>query len=194
MEQWRVWIDTGGTFTDCIAIDPETKVHRLKVLSSSRIRCRAISIKSESQFSLELPFETDRDILTGYEIHKLQGEASTTIISYDPGSHYITTSSPLEGLAENEEIEIRSREEVPVLAVRILTQTGINQDLPKIDMRLGSTKGTNALLERKGAEVGLVVTRGFRDLIEIGNQRLEEVACELCLDSALDDSACSPIR
>jgi 5-oxoprolinase (ATP-hydrolysing) len=29
---------------------------------------------------------------------------------------------------------------------------------------------TNALLERKGERTALVVTRGFRDLLHIGNQ------------------------
>ena len=29
----------------------------------------------------------------------------------------------------------------------------------------GSTVGTNALLERKGARVGLITTRGFRDVL-----------------------------
>ena len=42
----------------------------------------------------------------------------------------------------------------------------------------GSTVATNALLERKGARVGLVTTRGFADVLEIGRQnrpRLYEV-------------------
>ena len=34
----------------------------------------------------------------------------------------------------------------------------------------GSTVATNALLERKGARVGLVTTRGFSDVLEIGRQ------------------------
>ena len=34
----------------------------------------------------------------------------------------------------------------------------------------GSTVATNALLERKGAKVGLVTTRGFSDVLEIGRQ------------------------
>jgi N-methylhydantoinase A len=34
----------------------------------------------------------------------------------------------------------------------------------------GSTVATNALLERKGAEVALVTTRGFRDVLQIGRQ------------------------
>jgi 5-oxoprolinase (ATP-hydrolysing) len=35
---------------------------------------------------------------------------------------------------------------------------------------IGTTLATNALLERKGARVGLIVTAGFRDLLEIGYQ------------------------
>jgi len=34
----------------------------------------------------------------------------------------------------------------------------------------GTTVATNALLQRKGAAVGLVTTKGFRDLVEIGRQ------------------------
>jgi len=34
----------------------------------------------------------------------------------------------------------------------------------------GSTVATNAVLERKGARTGLVTTRGFRDVLEIGRQ------------------------
>lgn len=37
-------------------------------------------------------------------------------------------------------------------------------------MRMGTTVATNALLERKGKPFGLVLTEGFSDLIEIGDQ------------------------
>ena len=37
-------------------------------------------------------------------------------------------------------------------------------------IRMGTTVATNALLERKGASVALFITRGFRDLLEIGHQ------------------------
>ena len=37
-------------------------------------------------------------------------------------------------------------------------------------VRLGTTVATNALLERKGAAVVLVVTQGFADALEIGTQ------------------------
>src|SRR5206468_7785442 len=34
----------------------------------------------------------------------------------------------------------------------------------------GTTIGTNALLERKGANCGLITTRGFRDSLELGRR------------------------
>src|SRR3954453_4162393 len=35
----------------------------------------------------------------------------------------------------------------------------------------GTTIGTNAILERRGAKTALLVTQGFRDLLEIGRTR-----------------------
>lgn len=37
-------------------------------------------------------------------------------------------------------------------------------------IRMGTTVATNALLERRGERVALLVTRGFRDLLHIGTQ------------------------
>ena len=37
-------------------------------------------------------------------------------------------------------------------------------------IRMGTTVATNALLERKGEPMAFCVTKGFRDLLHIGNQ------------------------
>lgn len=37
-------------------------------------------------------------------------------------------------------------------------------------IRLSTTVATNALLERKGAKIAMVTTKGFKDLLLIGNQ------------------------
>ena len=37
-------------------------------------------------------------------------------------------------------------------------------------IRMGTTVATNALLERKGERIGLLVTAGFKDILYIGNQ------------------------
>ncbi|OAA53586.1 Hydantoinase B/oxoprolinase [Niveomyces insectorum RCEF 264] len=44
-------------------------------------------------------------------------------------------------------------------------------DLDSVEsIRMGTTVATNALLERKGERVAFVTTKGFRDLLRIGNQ------------------------
>lgn len=44
-------------------------------------------------------------------------------------------------------------------------------DLSPIEsLRMGTTVATNALLERKGARSALLITKGFKDLLVIGNQ------------------------
>jgi N-methylhydantoinase A len=45
----------------------------------------------------------------------------------------------------------------------------------------GTTIATNAVLERKGSRVGLITTRGFRDVIEIGRQMRHQMY-DLALD------------
>jgi N-methylhydantoinase A len=39
-----------------------------------------------------------------------------------------------------------------------------------LELRHGTTVGTNAMLERKGARVAFVTTAGFEDVIAIGRQ------------------------
>src|SRR5450755_3300182 len=41
---------------------------------------------------------------------------------------------------------------------------------PMLTLLHGTTVGTNALLQRKGARVALITTAGFEDVIEIGRQ------------------------
>lgn len=44
-------------------------------------------------------------------------------------------------------------------------------DTSKIEsIRMGTTVATNALLERKGEDIAMIVTKGFKDCLEIGNQ------------------------
>lgn len=40
---------------------------------------------------------------------------------------------------------------------------------------MGTTVATNALLERKGERTALAITKGFRDLLHIGNQARPEI-------------------
>ena len=65
-------------------------------------------------------------------------------------------------------------EDAGVEGIRRLLGLAADEPLPaeRIEwIRMGTTVATNALLERKGAKTGLLITRGFRDLLEIGTQQ-----------------------
>ena len=44
----------------------------------------------------------------------------------------------------------------------------------------GTTIATNAVLERKGAKIGLITSEGFRDILEIGYQLRQELLPTSC--------------
>ncbi len=93
---WHIWIDRGGTFTDCVGRDPNTGLLRaVKLLSS---------------------------------------------------------------------------DEAPLLGIRRLLGLAEDSPLPPCRVRMGTTLATNGLLERRGAACGLAITRGFGELLAIGDQ------------------------
>jgi 5-oxoprolinase (ATP-hydrolysing) len=61
--------------------------------------------------------------------------------------------------------------EAPLVAAHLLTGTPFSDPLPQFDLRLATTRGTNALLERSFARTALITTCGFEDLPVIGDQR-----------------------
>ncbi len=170
MSPWKIWMDTGGTFTDCIAIDPSQKVTRLKVLSSGVLRGKILQSLSRNSFLVEMSLPTTTDIFKGFELRLLNSKQKVIVQALDPATLILT----IQGLLRNVEgcsFEISSNEEVPVFAARLLTQTGLTKTFPPIEIKLGSTRGTNALLERKGARTAFVTTEGFQDLLLIGTQQ-----------------------
>ncbi|OAQ62012.1 5-oxoprolinase [Pochonia chlamydosporia 170] len=69
--------------------------------------------------------------------------------------------------------------DAPLEGIRRIMSHFLKRDIPrgepldtsKIDsIRMGTTVATNALLERKGEKIAMVVTRGFKDCLVIGNQ------------------------
>lgn len=93
---WHIWIDRGGTFTDCVGRDPATgALHAVKLLSSDL---------------------------------------------------------------------------APLVGIRRLMGLDEAAPIPPCRVRMGTTLATNALLERTGAPCGLIITRGFGELLMIGDQ------------------------
>ncbi len=66
--------------------------------------------------------------------------------------------------------KVLSSDRAPLVAIRSLLGLAERAPIPACDIRMGTTLATNALLERKGTDFALAITRGFRDLLAIGTQ------------------------
>lgn len=168
---WRIWIDTGGTFTDCLGVDPFSAVHRLKVLSTGAVRLRVHSF--EGSRLRVARFTWNPNCLVGMKCTPIGGVVTRCVITAAQDS--LTLDAPWDdhdlAHAARNGIEFSADEQAPVLAARLFTGTPVGGTLPPIDMRLATTRGTNALLERSGSRVAFFVTRGHRDVLRIGTQQ-----------------------
>jgi 5-oxoprolinase (ATP-hydrolysing) len=172
-----VWIDTGGTFTDCVAKDPAGKTVRTKVLSSSALRGTIVEQLTASQIRISEKWGAPDDFVKGFDF-KLLGRSHEriTVAGYDVDNRVLTLNEPLKepGL-EQVAFEVCSTDEAPILAARLITQSGPDHALPRMNLRLATTRGTNALLERKGVSTALFITKGFADLLKIGTQQRPDI-------------------
>jgi 5-oxoprolinase (ATP-hydrolysing) len=174
---WRLWADTGGTFTDCLAVDPEGRLHRAKVLSTSALRGRIAEQVGPAALRLETAWRVPGDFFRGFTFRRLPDEPTPrTATGWNPETGVLDLDGSLTGLdLAGSPCELRSPEEAPVLAARLVTGTPPGTPLPEIAVRVATTRGTNALLERKGAATTLFITRGFADLLRIGTQQRPEL-------------------
>lgn len=171
MKSWKIWIDTGGTFTDCLAIAPDGRHSRLKILSSGELRIPVVRLINDRTIETNYEWTADPSVFINFTVTFPVGREKRRIRHIN-GS-IIELDQPLSAKKYTPfyHCNICSEEEVPIVACRILTGTKLEAGFPPIELRLGSTRGTNALLERKGAKTALIVTRGFRDILVIGDQQ-----------------------
>ncbi|KAF2676536.1 hypothetical protein K458DRAFT_396842 [Lentithecium fluviatile CBS 122367] len=88
---------------------------------------------------------------------KMEDDVLIKLLSVDPSNY---EDAPLEGIRRL--LSKFTGKEVP---------RGEPLDTSKIEsIRMGTTVATNALLERKGEDIAMVVTKGFKDCLAIGNQ------------------------
>jgi 5-oxoprolinase (ATP-hydrolysing) len=173
MSAWNVWIDTGGTFTDCVARDPAGRLHRAKVLSSAALRGSIAAVPSPRTVRVDVSWSVPAGFIDGFAFALLDApHATVPVASFDPRASAIVLERSLPGdVRAGQAFEVRSPEEAPVLAARMVTATPSTDRLPEMWMRLATTRGTNALLERRGAPTALFITEGFGDLLLIGDQQ-----------------------
>ncbi|MCJ1263646.1 hypothetical protein MMC22_003516 [Lobaria immixta] len=88
---------------------------------------------------------------------KMEDDVIIKLLSEDPANY---RDAPLEGIRRL--LSKFTGREIP---------RGEALDTSSIEsIRMGTTVATNALLERKGERIAMVVTKGFKDCLEIGNQ------------------------
>ena len=138
---WRIGVDVGGTFADCVALAPDGERRRIKLLTDGRLRTRIASGGGRASF-LDVP---------PWALPALQGMQ----VAQAPDGSWA---------------DIASGEEAPVLGARLLTGTRPGMPLPAMELRVGTTRGTNALLEGRLDRVALFVNEGLEGLLEIGTQ------------------------
>ena len=181
---WEIRIDTGGTFTDCVARDPAGGLHRAKVLSTGALRGRVLQRLEGSRIRVEQKWSVADDFIRGWRFGLLGVDhEAVAVASFDSEASVIELKRPLPEaarLSRGAAFEVRSDDEAPLVAARMVTRTAAEDALPPLTMRLATTRGTNALLQRTGVATALFVTRGFGDLLSIGDQQRPDLFA-LCI-------------
>jgi 5-oxoprolinase (ATP-hydrolysing) len=161
---WRIRVDTGGTFTDAWALGPDGLERRGKILSDGTLRC-TLTGQDGDWWITDSGIEAPDDTFQGWRCGDgLIGESRE-------GARKLRFTHDTIDLVVGAVIALTCGDEAPVAIARILTGTPAGQTLPPADFRVATTRGTNALLERKGARLAFFTTAGFGDLLLIRDQR-----------------------
>lgn len=172
LQRWQFWIDVGGTFTDCVALSPLGELHTHKTLSSGRIKSEIGSIQ-ERIICDSRRVNDPQDFWLGWTLSVFNKANEAVFESPVIESHkerFLLEKQIPAAIEPGFRYELSSQLEAPLVCIRSILNLANNDSIPDIDVRMGTTRGTNALLERKGARTAFLVTQGFRDLLLIANQ------------------------
>lgn len=174
-KKWEFWIDVGGTFTDCIARSPENEFIPFKTLSSGITKGQIQQISSSTTIVDASRHNDPAEFWQEYQIEFLNEEGqslhSAQVTTFDSLNSTLTFTPPLPAtIKESTGYELSSGEEAPILAIRWILSLKKSDTIPHINVKLGTTRGTNALLTRNGARTAFITTKGFADVLLIGNQ------------------------
>lgn len=174
-QPWEFWIDVGGTFTDCFARLPDGALKRHKLLSSGATK--GVFCEGTNAAALLDPArraDPDR-FWNGYELRLLSPEGQTVAVgrvaAFAAAAGRFVLETPLAVAPRaGQAYELRGELDAPIIGIRYLLGLPADAPIPPVRVRLGTTRGTNALLTRRGAPTALVTTRGFGDILHIGYQ------------------------
>ncbi len=169
----QAWIDVGGTFTDCYVLESGGGLKRCKLLSSGLvpISCGAV-LGTNTIYAPELRLDSI-GFWEGASLRVLDANGTERvrrrILMFSDGM-LECDGDVADYVDQPSRLEIDAGLESPVLAVRRLLRCDLGSPLPPVQVRLGTTRGTNALLTRRGAQTALAITAPFEDLLAIGDQ------------------------
>lgn len=173
MSGWEFWIDVGGTFTDCLARSPEGILRTLKVLSSGITKGKVSEVVGPAVIDRLRVGDPD-DFWTGYEFRLLNTDGIVverrTVEHFESSTGAFRLDRLFETPGSGLRYELASGEEAPIVAIRTSLALRLSDPIPPVTVKLGTTRGTNALLTRTGARTAFVTNRGFADVLTIGNQ------------------------
>ncbi len=194
----QVWLDVGGTFTDCLVRSPDGRLRHTKVLSSGLTKGRIAPGSPPGELWDPLRADDPADFWRSALLRVFgpggdqlavgrvvgSGRVAPTVAGGDSEEQVgdpQVDGRPLGRLLLDQALvstrwpsgafyELDTQLPAPVLAVRWLLGLAPESPLPQLQVRMGTTRGTNALLTRRGAATALLVTEGFEDLLRIGDQ------------------------
>ncbi|MGZ8241259.1 MAG: hydantoinase/oxoprolinase N-terminal domain-containing protein, partial [Methylobacter sp.] len=98
-----------------------------------------------------------------------RGGTFTDIVAYSPERRIITRKLLSENPARYRDAALQGIREI----LQLPADAPLDRCIESVKM--GTTVGTNALLERKGEMVALAITRGFKDCLRIGYQNRPDI-------------------
>jgi 5-oxoprolinase (ATP-hydrolysing) len=172
---WRFWVDVGGTFTDCLGSDPNGQVRQFKTLSSGITRGRATVSAAAPGCLIAQDRASDPDGFWNGSLARIRaggnGESfETRVVRFEANSGVLELAEHCPVGSTEVDYELDCQLPAPVIGIRWLLGLSADEACPAVEVRLGTTRGTNALLTRTGAPTVLVTTAGFGDVPYIGNQ------------------------
>ena len=170
---WQFWIDVGGTFTDCFARRPDGSLVRHKLLSSGVTKGERAAGSTPRRSSIRYAPRIPRGFWSGYRCvywagrrsgRRVDGHDRTRATELCRWRAHCPPPSP------GQAYELARGEEAPVVAIRYFSGLPLTAEIPHVVVRLGTTRGTNALITRRGAGPPSSRRAGFGDILSIGYQ------------------------
>ncbi len=187
---WEIGVDTGGTFTDCIAHSSDGRIARAKVLSTSALRGTVVAAAPDTIFialAMTPSAATADAFFRGFSLCTVVTESLSRVIGLICSARLASTGCIAVTLAAHENlrgdcqilvgaiVDLVAPFEPPILAARLAIDRPHPESLADCRIAIGTTRGTNALLEGQVSDVTFFVNEGLQDILRIGDQRRRDI-------------------